>query len=296
MKKLLALVLLAAAVPAGAIDLGLRVTKGNEGYVGMNAFGVLPVGDFTLRPAFDTAKSDASNGTFKQGSLRVGYDTAVFGLGVTGGMVPKTEGYKNVSAGADLTFTLSATGGGAKRIRTSGGGAPRGKGLARVDVGAGAQMIQHEDEMDSSGATRATVRKISQTDVSVFVGASFLGFNASGNLTNSSYDKTLNGLDRPAPRLALEGLNTRLMGFPETSLSLHVEAPFLPLVNPFVGYNATTYKPGSDSSKTYSVGAYLGLEMLELYGAIERTTFSSSPLKDLTTVTVGGSLRFGLGA
>src|SRR6185295_1236017 len=120
----------------------------------------------------------------------------------------------------------------------------------------------------------------------------FLGFNVSGNLTNSAYDKAPNGTDRPAPLLNLEGMNTRLAGFPETSLTLHAEAPFLPLINPFVSYNRTSYKPGSATSKTYAAGAYVGLEMLELYGAIERTVFSSSPFDDLTTVTVGGSLRF----
>lgn len=295
MRILAAALFLGAAVPAAAVDLGLRLTTGNEGYAGTSAYAGLPVGDFTLRPSLDTAKSDAAVGTFKNLALRLGYDTSVFGLGAYAGISPKTEGYQNASAGGDLTVTVSATGGGSKRIRTSGGGAPRGKGLARVDLGAGFGVIQHEDERDAAGATRASARKLTQQDVRLFAGASVIGFFVSGNITRSTYDKDLLATDRPAPRLAIDGIDTRLAGFPETSLTLHGEVPFLPLINPFVTINTTSYEASGLTSKTVALGAYVGLEMIELYGALERTTFSGIAADDLTTATLGASLRFGLG-
>ncbi|MBI2069433.1 MAG: hypothetical protein HYT79_02445 [Elusimicrobia bacterium] len=294
MQRLVAAIILClSAGSAGAIDIGLRQTLGSDDYKGTYGYLEIGAGALSIRPEADLFTSDKTTASFKTFAARLGYDTSILGLGVTGGATPEEDDYSNAFAGADATLTFSATGGGRKRIRTSGGGAPRGRGLARVDAGAGALVTKHEDKLNAARTTLANKFEVTQTDLSVFAGASFVGIHASANLTQSDYNKTLTASDRPAQRLKLDGVNMRLEGFPETSLTLHAEIPFLPLINPFVTYNRTSYKASTLTTRVFSVGAHVGLEMLEVFGAFE--ALHPSVGKDSTAVTVGASLRFGLG-
>lgn len=292
------LALFLAVPPAQAIDLGLRQTFGKDGYKGTNVYGEFDSGPLSLRPEADIYSTDFTQGTYKTVSARLGYDTSVLGLGVTAGVTPENDGYKNAFGGADAVVTLSGTGGGSRRIRTSGSGAPRGttQGLARIDVGAGVLVTDHEDQFGASHAALSSENKLVQTDLNLFAGMSFAGLNLSGNFTTSSYDKTIDATFRPAPRLALNGIDTRVQGYPETSLTLRGELPFLPMINPFAVFNRTTYKSSPVTTNTYGVGGSIGLQMLELYGSFEVThPTGASGLSDVSGVTVGASLRFGLG-
>ena len=286
----------AAAVPAHAVDLGIRQGFGSNSYDGTDVWATLPVGaDITVRPEYQQFSSTATGGTFRTYRLRAAKDTNIYGIGLNAGVTPVESGYKNVFGGADVRFSLSNTGGGGfSAITTSGSTGPgrSGTGLARVDVGAGVQYTKHTND--------TTGDDLAETDVNLSAGAKFLGINLSGTWTKASYNKDITAANSFAI-LRLPGIETAFFGLPDQSLTLRADLPLLPipLVTPFVTYAHTSYKSATGTTNIYGGGVYVDLDMLQLYGKIELLHPNDLPApldSNSTYVTVGASLRFGLGA
>lgn len=291
----LPLVLLSLASPGRAFffNSGLKQTTGNNNYSGTSGYAHFG-GDIHFKPSFSTYHSDLSGGTFNTYALRAGYDMKLFGAGLTAGTTPKVNGYRNSFVGVDAAVSLTPTGSGPiKRIKGAdqGGGAARGKGLARVDVGAGLLHTSHRDDLNAAGARRASVFKLGQTDLSASVGVSFLRNLLSLDLTKSFYDKDLAAAtDRGGRVQAVTGLTAVVQGFPKTSASARLEMSMVPVVTPFISYTRTTFELSQPSSNAYAVGGFVELAILEVGASYQR--YVQAGAADQNYYGLGASLRF----
>ncbi|MBI5629519.1 MAG: hypothetical protein HY921_01405 [Elusimicrobia bacterium] len=291
----LAAAALGSALPARALffNAGASQTTGSRNYSGTRVYA--DFGDsLHVRPSFSAYHSDSSSGTYKTISARIGYDLPFFGVGLTAGGSPTVNGYGNTFFGADAVVSLSPTGSGPiRRIKASeqGGGKARGKGVARVDLGAGLLYTAHRDDLQAGGARRSRAVSVGQTDLGASLGVSFLGNLASADLTKSVYDRDLRALSlRPAQTLAPQGLAAVIQGFPNTSAHLQFEMGMLPLVSPFVSYTRTTFELGEPSLNAYALGAYAELMMVEVSASYQR--YAQSGRADRNYFGLGASLRF----
>ncbi|MBI4051034.1 MAG: hypothetical protein HY400_00860, partial [Elusimicrobia bacterium] len=287
--------------PAKAyFNTGLSQTMGTNNYKG--TYGYADVGgEFHVKPSLSVYRSDTSNGTYKTFAARLAKDTSLWGWGITLGASPKVNDYRNSFFGADVTFSFTPTGSGPAR-RLGGpqsGGAPRGEGLARVDMGGGVLHTIHTDDIQSgsnsgkgSFSRRSAAARIGQTDLQIFAGISFMDTLLSGQITKSNYNKDLAALSaRVAQRIELAGVAAIIQGFPDTSYNLRIEWPMLPLVSPFLSHTFTKFELGAPSSKDYSAGAAIGLDMLELTVSYERYVPGGGE-SNLNYYSVGAALRF----
>ncbi|MFH1619122.1 MAG: hypothetical protein ABIG11_04390 [bacterium] len=288
-------VLMTAVLNAGAyFNGGLGQTFGRHNYRGTS--GYLIIGSengLWLRPSLSFYKSDIVKGKYKTYAVRGGYDAAAYGISAEAGATPKEDGYGNRFAAADITFSLSSSGGKKSRIAgpQSGGGAARGKGLAGVDVGAGIRHTAHTDELNALRAIRPSEAAIGQTDLLVFAGAKFLSTNVSGQYTKSGYDKTLSGGYRVSQRTALAGMTAIIQGFPSQSWNFRAEWASMPVVRPFFSYTHTQFKLSQPNSDSYAAGASVGLDMLQLNGTAEVYDPGGGAEKE-NFFSLGAALRF----
>ncbi|TPW21846.1 MAG: hypothetical protein FD126_267 [Elusimicrobia bacterium] len=305
MKKTAALVLaLLAAAPAGAVpDLpgfsaGVFQSFGTDKYRGTDVYAAASLGDFSVAPELRRYEETGLNGPRLAASLRLGWDGRWIGTGLSGGFLPRKAGYDASFLGADVAFTVSPMGEG--KIRRVGGpsrgGAPVGKGLARVDFGGGALVTQHRE----AGTVARASSKLTQTELNAFVGASVVGVLASARLAKYAYNADMlnNALNLPSPLWSpLAGHLRYANGFADTSLNLGVELPFFPLVTPFLGATYTKYKelsvaaggrPGD--TKAYTAGLRVGLEMLALEAQFQHVA-QAGPAKERNYAGLGAQLR-----
>lgn len=273
---------------------GVKQLAGTNNYSSTRFYAHFGGDNLHLRPTFSTYHSNTSGGTFNTYSARLGYDAMLFGAGLTAGVTPRIDGYSNRFVGIDGVISLSPTGlGPIKRIKGSdqGGGAARGKGLARVDVGAGISHTTHKDELNAARVSRANSLTIGQTDLSGSVGASFLGNLITLDLTKSFYDKDLGAVSARGGRAqVLTGLSNVIQGFPNTSASVKFELAMLPLINPFVSYTRTTFELSQPASNAYAVGGFAQLQILEVTASYQRYVQAGQP--DNNYYGLGASLRF----
>lgn len=290
----------AAAVPdLPGVSAGVFQSFGTDKYRGTDVYAAASLGDFSVAPEYRRYEETGLNGPRHAASLRLGWDGRWLGTGLSGGFMPSKAGYGAAWGGADVAFTLSATGEG--KIRRIGGpsrgGAPVGKGLARVDFGGGALVTQHRQS--ASGATPAS--KLTQTELNAFVGASFLGVLASGRLAKFNYNADLKNAALTLPGAVWTPVAGHLRygnGFADTSLNLGVELPFFPMVTPFVGATYTKYKeltaaaggrPGD--TKAYTAGLRVGLELLAVEAQFQHVA-QAGPAKERNYAGLGAQLRF----
>ena len=299
MKRLLAVfILICSAVPARAVFLGgVDQNFGKRDYVGTDVYGGLNLDSLSITPEYRRWSDQDSNGGFNTFQARVGYDMRWFGAGITGGTTLRHLQYSNVFGGADFAFTLSPLGDtNIRRIGGTGrGGAPVGKGLARVDFGGGILSTHHKQD----ATTTAAGATLTQNDAHAFVGGSFLNVLLSGRFTKSFYDhdlKTLNATDLPTPQYEpIAGhLFYNAASYPSQSTLLSAEFTMLPMVAPFVSFTHTMYKqvgtvqPGD--TRAYAAGVRVGLEMLAVQASYQRLSVTAGD--DTNYTSIGASLRF----
>ncbi len=304
MLKRLAMVSAAAlfwAAQAGAVgvDAGVKEITGSDSYNGVSAFGQVNVDDISLEPMYNSFHSNSSQGTFNTYSMRLGYDTKLFGIGLTGGTTPSVNGYNNKFAGVDATVSLSPTGEGARqRIngREQAAGPAEGQGLARVDLGAAATYIYHTDHQGNLGQDLTSAAHMGQADITGSAGIAILESLFSVDVTKSLYEHKPGGFDMLAPRVEnIVGLANVVQGYPNTSVNAKVlfGTPIIiptPLVKPFLQYTHTTFEAGEANSNAYSAGLDVELGILEVAAAYER--YVQVGTADHNFVSVGANVRF----
>ena len=267
MKKLTALLALVVFPLCGAqayFDGSVGTVGGADGYTGLNAYAELGGDSMYVRPSFTTYKQDGLSSTFNTYGARVGYDTAVFSLGLNGSTTPKQNGYGNYSVSGDAVFSLSPTGGRNSRIAgpRTGGGSAKGEGIARIDVGAGLAYTSHDID--------GFANKIGQSDGSIFAGAMILGTQISGRYTkNLHYSETLDETIPVPLTNVLPGSLVDTAGFLNQAFNLRVDFTMLTAVTPYVSYTAAQYKLDLPTSKTYQFGAQVGLDMVNVNAAYQ---------------------------
>jgi len=297
--------------PAAAfwINGGAREISGNQNYNGLNAYGQVGLDSFSIKPVFQSFHTGVVNTLVPTGSpntlvpshalntysLRLGYDTKLIGLGVTGGATPSVDGYSNKFGGADLVLSLTPTGGGAReRIngREQASGPAQGAGLARVDLGVSAMYTSHGDHVGAAGQTLGSVARLGQTDVTGSVGVAVLGSLLSVDVTKSAYDKKPGNLTMRAPRVEdILGLSQVLQGvFPNSSTNVKFLFGGTPVIKPYVSYTRTTFMAGVPQSHGYSAGLSAELQMLEVSANWER--YAQTGQVDRNYFGLGASLRF----
>jgi hypothetical protein len=304
------LVVLAAAAASAApsfagVTIGADQTFGTSNYRGTKANASLDLSDaIYVTPTFSTYRTDQSSGSYYQGGLRVGYEVGPFSLGVSGAFVPKTNGYKQNSVGADVTFSLSP--GGTKHGHRMAGPASEsnesfGYGLAGVDIGASANHITHSDDFAAAGTAGDAIRQqgaqranrftVGETDLTAFAGAKFLITEVSGSVSKSVYDRTLdNNLVRESPYMGLGEFAAVEAGFPDSDYNLKIKWKTLPFVRPYVSYTHTNFKLGSAPSNATEIGGNVGLDMLNVKGAYGH--YSQNGFTARNYFTLGASLNF----
>jgi hypothetical protein len=259
MKKLIVSLTLLAGLGVNAsalyFDGGLTGTTGPD-YSGYKLNLRVGEGDFALEPSITSYKYDTAaydNKTFRTYGLRGAWEKEAYTVGAEAGTTPEVNGYKNVYAGGDVTFSLTPTSGGKSRLagpgsRSVSGG---GEGITRVDVGASLKQTQHTN---TAGTTDL---KTSQTEASLFAGAKVLMLNLSASYTGYAY-----GDEDATPQGFVPGMNFALAAKPRSSVTARVDIPAtIPMVTPFAGYTTTKYKGAKDSS-AITLGGYVDLNMV----------------------------------
>jgi hypothetical protein len=296
----------ALTAPAAAgVTVGADQTFGTANYRGTKANASLDLTDaIYIAPSFSTYRNDQSSGSYYQGGLRVGYEIGPLSFGVQGAFVPKNNGYRQNSVGADVTLSLAP--GGTKHGHRMAGPSSQsndtfGYGLAGVDIGASANHVTHSDDfaaagtagdpIRAAGARRANRFTVGETDLTAFAGAKFLITEVSASLSKSVYDKTLdNNQLRESPFLPLGEFGAVEAGFPDSNYNLKVKWKTLPFVRPYVSYTHTNFKLGSAPSNATEIGGSVGLDMLNVKGAYGH--YSQNGFTARNYFTLGASLNF----
>ncbi len=288
-----ALALLATSAFAVGFDAGVKETYGARHYNGVGAFGQLNIANVSVEPMFNSFHNDFSSGTFNTYSLRLGYDTKLFGIGLTGGATPSVNGYNNKFAGADVTFSLTPTGEGAReRIngRQQASGPAQGRGLARVDVGGAATYIYHTDHFGTSNQALGAAAHLAQTDVTGSVGVAVLESLLSLDMTKSVYEHQPASVLMRSPRVEnVVGLANVVQGYPNTSANVKLLFGATPLLKPFAQYTHTTFEAGQPNSNAYTAGVSAELAILEVSASYERYQQQGN---NQNFVSVGANVRF----
>ncbi len=308
MNNLLLSLALCAAVAAPAVagvSVGADQTFGTNNYRGTKANASIDLTDsLYVTPTFAVYRTDLSSGAYYQGGLRLGYEVGPLSFGLTGAFVPKSDGYKQNSVGADITFSLAP--GGTKHGHRMAGPSSQnnetfGYGLAGIDLGVAGNHITHSDDyyatgtsgagLRNAGAVRANRFTVGETDLSAFAGAKFLITEISASVSKSLYDKTLdNNLLRESPFMPMGEFASIQSGYPESNYNLKIKWKALPVVRPYVSYTHTNFKLGSAPSNATEVGGVVGLDMLSVkgsYGHYAQNGFTST-----NYFTLGAALNF----
>ena len=299
------------AVPARAhafwFNGGVKGTVGTEEYRGADASAQIGGDHLSIKPMFSEYSSTATVGTFKTASVRIGYDTDLFGIGVTGGGTPRIDGYSNVFGGVDGVLSLTpGSGGPVKRITPGQGsaGGARGEGLTRIDIGASFMHTAHRDSFQAApgqigvrgpgvfGAPRPiTPLTIGQNDLTGSVGIKLLGLLFSGAFTKTVYDKDLTtNLVRALPVVRLNGQDVTTQALPDTNTAFRLELDQLPLITPFATYVHTRYKVGQSNSNALTVGLNVELSILEVVASVEH--LAQVGAADRNYISLGANVRF----
>ena len=290
-KLIVSLTLLAGlGINASALyfDGGLTGTTGPD-YSGYKLNLRIGGGDFALEPSLTTYKYDnalLNNKTYRTYGLRGAWEKETYTVGAEAGATPEVNGYKNVYAGGDITFSLTPASGGKTRLagpgaRSVSGG---GSGVARVDVGASLKQTQHTQ------AVGTAENKTSQTAASLFAGAKVLMLNLSASFTGYTY-----GDEDAVPQGFVPGLNFALIARPKSSVTARVDIPStIPMITPFAGYTVTKYKGGSsaletDKSSAIMLGGYVDLNMV--VANVTWQVFNYAKNND-SFVSIGAGIKF----
>ncbi len=285
MKKLIIAVTMLAGLGLNAaayFDGGLTGTTGPGGYKGMNLNLVIGSGNLAIEPSLATYTNDdplLDGKTYRTYALRGAWEAEKYTIGAFAGTTPKVNNYTNAFVGGDITFSLTPGSGGHSRLAGPGsrGGTSGGKGVTRIDVGAGLKQTLHTD---SSGTTD---KKTGQTEGSLFAGAKILMVNLSASYTGYKY-----GDEDFAPQVFVSGLNFVQAAKPRSSVNVKLDLPGQPLVTPFVSYTGSKYK-GAEDSSAYLFGAYIDLSMVTAnvgYQIFSQNSHSKS------FMTMGVGLKF----
>ena len=297
MKILFLVVTLAvAAAPARALwfNAGLSGASGPHSYSGQNGYVAVGGDRLSLKPYFSSYSQGTPSQKYTTVGARLGYDTKVFGLGLSAGQTGKVDGYSDTFAGADAAVSLAPGGGGPTgRLSSTGpSGGATGKGLTQIDLGAGVTYTQHKDTKDSAGATRATTLEINQTDFKASAGAAILDNVLTVQVTQSSYDKTLTGVAnlRQARVQFVDGLIATLQGFPKTNVNARFTLGMLPGIKPFVQVTKTTYEAGLPDTNAYAAGGVLDFAILQVTASYQHVTPTTGTSSDF--LSLGAGVRF----
>ncbi|HXT01364.1 MAG TPA: hypothetical protein VN915_11860 [Elusimicrobiota bacterium] len=312
MKKTTTLLALAAAFAAlsmpasAAVSVGADQTFGTSNYRGTKANASIDLSDsWYVSPTFSTYRTDNSSGSYYQGGLRVGYELGPLSLGLMGAFVPKNDGYRQNSVGADLTFSLAP--GHTKHGHRMAGPASEsnetyGYGLAGVDLGGSVVHVTHSDDFKANGtsgdalrqqgAPRANAFTVGETDLTAFAGLKFLITEISASVSKSLYDKDLdNNRVRESPFMPMGEFAAIESGFPESSYNGKIKWTMLPFVKPYVSFTHTNFKLGSAPSNATEAGVNVGLDMLNVKGAYGH--YGQNGFTARNYFTLGASLNFG---
>ena len=285
MKKIIIAVTMLAGLGLNAsalyFDGGLTGTTGPD-YSGYKLNLRIGEGDFAFDPSITTYKFDTgAKKTYRTYGLRGAWEKEKYTVGAEAGTTPEVNGYKNVYAGGDITFSLTPTSGGKTRLagpgaRSVSGG---GQGVTRVDVGASLKQTQHTQTVGTAD------NKTSQTEASLFAGAKVLMLNVSGSFTAYSY-----GSEDATPQGFIPGLNFAIPAKPRSSVTARVDLPStLPMITPFAGYTTTKYKGGAKDTSAVLLGGYVDLSMVVANVAYQ--IFDNGSSND-SFISIGAGLKF----
>jgi hypothetical protein len=304
--------LAALAAPSfAAVSVGADQTFGTLNYRGTKANASIDVTDsLYITPTFSTYRNDVSSGSFYQPGLRIGYEEGPLSAGVSGAFVPKNDGYKQNSVGADVTFSLSP--GHTKHGHRMAGPDSQsnetyGYGLAGIDLGGSVNHITHSDDYFAAGTSGNPLRQqalapnnglrpnrfvVGETDLTAYAGAKFLITEISGSVSKTVYDRSLdNNLLRESPYMVMGEYSAIESGYPDSNYNVKVKWVMLPFIKPYASFTHTNFKLGSAPSNATELGINVGLDMLNVKGAYGH--YSQNGFQSRDYFTLGASLNFG---
>lgn len=288
-----ALALAAAPARAAGLNLGISQSFGTDEYEATNVYAAVGWGGFSFAPELKRYSHETSEGAQSAVQARLGYDSRLFGLGVTGGSSLKRDGFQAVYGGADVALTLSP--GGEDGIRRIGGPgrsvAPVGKGIARVDVGGGFMTSHFKQDATAAVAESG----LTQHEVHGFVGASVIGLLLSVRGSRFLYNDDLNGRGSVPSRAwtPVGGLVPYVNGFAKESVHVRGEFALLPLIRPSIHYTFASFEkiagvqPGD--KRAVGFGVAVGLELVAVEASYQH--INTTGAKDTNLVSVGATLR-----
>jgi hypothetical protein len=261
---------------AAYFDGGFSATSGPHGYKGTKLNLVIGSGSLAFEPSMASYTSNAFDKIFRTYALRGAWEAEKYTFGAEAGTTPEVNGYSNKFFSGDITVSLTPGEGGKSRLAGPGsrGAARGGKGVTRIDVGAGLKQTLHTDAIGDT----------SQTEASFFAGAKILMVNLSAAYSNYIY-----GSEKATPQLFVTGYNFAQADFPKSSVNVKLDLPGQPMVTPFVSYTGAKYKFGAKDSSAYLFGAYIDLSMVT--ANVGYQIFDRGSKKD-SYLSVGAGIKF----
>ncbi|MGC8867331.1 MAG: hypothetical protein ACP5PA_03865 [Elusimicrobiales bacterium] len=266
----------------GYFDGALNWTTGKDGYVQQDVYLLFGKEGLWLKPSWLSWKSNSTD-TFNSFAVRVGFEKPSYTLAFTGGFIPEKSGYKNVSIGGDITFSLNPTSSSRKRLAGPNSGfiSRSASGVTQLDFGASAALIAHN--YIALGAD------LNEINTSLFAGAKVFLTQISINYSLSTYDKESLAKTQITPTQRISGINSVFPVFIKSSFNARVEIPQSPLVTPYLSYNRIKTKR-DESVDVYALGAYIDLAMVGV--TIQLETYKDINSKTQRYLSLGAGVRF----
>lgn len=282
MKKVIFVLLSLISVNVFAyFDGGINYVNGNHSYSGQDIYVLIGSNNMWVKGEYSKYNRSGID-SMNKFSARVGFEKELYTLSLVGSYIPEKNNYKATSLGADITFSLNPTSSNRKRLAGPNYGfvSRSAKGVTQIDLGAAVNYTIHEN---------TGFKDLKQTDLSLFAGAKIMLVQASVNYTFSSYDD--NNISKTSSPLMLKvtGMNSYISAYPENSFNLRIDLTGYPMITPFASYTKTSFKSTSENMDSYTVGAYIDLNMITAVCGYETYKFAG---KTNNFLTFSAGIRF----
>lgn len=266
----------------GYFDANVSYIVGKNGYTQNDVDLSFGKKDWWFKTFYYSWKNKNFN-RFESLGIKFGYEKPNYTLGFLSGYSPENNGYKNISLGSDIIFSLKPSANIQKRIAGPNFqfGQKSKTGVTQIDLGAQIVLIAHRYEQ-----TDIDLREIS---TSFFSGFKLFFTNLSLSYSFSSYDKNNIAKSYAPPLQKVYGLKSIFPVFMKSNFNAKLEIFSDPIITPYLSYNRFKSK-SNENVDIYSVGSYIDLSMIGIDFKFE--TYKDLVDKIQRYLTVSASLRF----
>jgi len=254
-----------------SVRAGLQGTAGSLDYRGLGSWARIVTklegldGQASARPSVSAYRSETSSGTIRSLSVRLGYASQYWDVGLTLGASPAVMGYGNGFFGLEATRTLPLAPG---RQPTADRWA---------ELGGGLMHTSHFQRFSGAFVNRRGVARtvsgtieIGQNELYLLGSLTAQEATLGARLARSFYNRDVDQVAAfAARRVALPGLSALVQGFPSSSLQLWAGYDGWQRLKPFLSFTHTAFLLGAPASDALVLGAGFPVGQLDLTPSYE---------------------------